>query len=369
MYRDHAIYAHSRFVSIAIYMKREGGQPVPDRISISSIALTILGAVIGAGFASGQEISQFFVRHGAKAGWGVVVSALAFLLLTLWLTKASIISRADHFSDLLQALGGKRSAGIFGHVFASFMVVGLTVMISGSATLLSQLLGVSKLLAGLLTAALVYMVSRKQTHGLARANDILMPCFLFLIFFYLLRSLAFPAGVAPIMVQTSFRWFGSALLYVGMNSAILLVVIPPLVAKAASPRSAYAGVVLAIGLLAALLYLIVHLIDKFQTFVPLGEMPLLAVSQYLIPSLPWLYAIPLWIALATTAFANAMGLRPYLHEHRLASPEWILILIMVAATVVSQYGFAPLIALLYPLEGYACLGILAFCLARSLIRL
>jgi uncharacterized membrane protein YkvI len=342
---------------------------VSDRISVSSIALTILGAVIGAGFASGQEITQFFVRYGSSAGWGIVASTAGFLLLALWLTKVSVNSRAEQLSDLLRALGGRRPAGIFQHIFASFMVVGLTVMVSGSATLLSHLLGVSKLLAGLGTVALVYMVSRQQTHGLARANDLLMPCFLFLFFFYLLRSLAFSSDTAPTLVQTSYRWFWSALLYVAMNSAIMLVVIPPLVAKATSPRSAYAGVTLAICLLAALLYLIVHLISKFQTVVPLGEMPLLAVSQYMVPSLPWLYAIPLWIALATTAFANAVGLRAHLQEHQPANSEWILLLIMVSTALVSQYGFASLIALLYPLEGYACLGILAYCLIRSLLRL
>lgn len=338
-----------------------------QRLTSRSIALTVLGAVIGAGFASGQEINHFFVRYG-EGGWlAIAVSAVSFLLLMLWLTRISLKRQIDGYPKLLTVLGGKAAAGLFRHVFAAFLFIGLTVMLSGSAALLQSVFGHGKLWYSILTALLVYLVLRRQTGGVARANDLLMPCLLFLFLFYLLRSLPY-AGAAATFSVASGTWVWSGLLYVAMNSAILLVVIPSLVAKAESPRDAYQGVAAASGLLLVLLLLLFHLLSKFQGWAVGADLPLLVVSQRLLPNLPWLYAIPLWIALATTALADAMGLKVYLHEHLPGREEVLFVLLLAIAAAFSQLRFASLVALLYPLTGYVCLGFYLFCLIRHLLR-
>jgi len=40
-----------------------------------------LGAVVGAGFVSGQEVVQFFVQYGRLGWWGAIIAALLFALL------------------------------------------------------------------------------------------------------------------------------------------------------------------------------------------------------------------------------------------------------------------------------------------------
>ena len=44
------------------------------------IAATFIGAVVGAGFASGQELSQFFLGYGPAGRYGVICSGLLFAL-------------------------------------------------------------------------------------------------------------------------------------------------------------------------------------------------------------------------------------------------------------------------------------------------
>lgn len=340
-----------------------------QQIGSRSIALTVLGAVIGAGFASGQEINHFFVRFGAAGAWGVATSAIGFLFLMIWLSRLCLAGGIAGFPGLLAVLGGGRAASAFRHIFAAFLLIGLIVMMAGSASLLQEVFGVSKLFFGLLTVLLVYLVSGRRSEGLTTANDLLMPCLLFLFLFFLLRSLS-AAGVPAIVVATTARgaWFWSGLLYTAMNSAILLVVIPPLVTQTASPRDAYRGVIGAIGLLSALLLLVVYLISKYQGVIAGQEMPLLAVCRHLLPSLPWLYAIPLWIALVTTAFADAMGIRVYLEEHLPGRANQLFILLLAIAAVSSQLSFASLVTLLYPLIGYVCLGFYLFCFLRWILR-
>ena len=42
------------------------------------ILFTIIGALIGAGFASGQEIYLFFYRFGKNGIWGIILCSLIF---------------------------------------------------------------------------------------------------------------------------------------------------------------------------------------------------------------------------------------------------------------------------------------------------
>lgn len=339
-----------------------------ERITVRAIALTILGAVIGAGFASGQEVMQFFVNHG-HVGSGIAISTVGFILVAVILTKVSLNHHVTSYNGLLAALGGNQAAQVFRHIFAFFLWTGLTVMIAGSTVLLADMFSLPKLVAGLGTAFLIYSVSRQKAEGLARANDLLMPGLIFLVLFFLLRSLPIPAvPLAPPPIPRGWTWVWSGLLYVAFNSAILFVVIPPLVSRAVSRRQAFLGVLGGILLLSSLLLVVVNLLSRFQGLLASQEIPMLTVSQYLVPSLPFLYAIPLWIAIATTAFADAMGLADYLVEYLPAQADLLFIALLVLASVLAQASFARLVALLYPLMGYACVGFCIFCLGRWILK-
>jgi uncharacterized membrane protein YkvI len=330
--------------------------------------LTILGAVIGAGFASGQEVMQFFVILGNHAAWAMIEATLCFLFFALFLTRLCLNGQVTDYQGLLVAMGGRRAANVFRHVFAFFLWIGLTVMIAGSATLLSDLFSLPRLLTALPTALLIYIVSRRKAQGLAKANGLLMPCLIFLILFFLLRSLGVHAVAPALPAQASVNWFWSGLLYVAFNSAILLVVIPPLIAQIDSPKQACVGTAAGIGLLCILLVTVILLLRRYQGVCAGAEVPMLSVAEYLVPSLPFLYAIPLWIALATTAFADAMGLDSYLEEQLRHRSHPTFIVLLALAVGCAQAGFARLVGLLYPLMGYVCLLFFIYCLVRLALK-
>ena len=48
--------------------------------NISKIFLCIVGTIIGAGFASGQEIMSFFVKYGINGAWGMIVCGVLFFV-------------------------------------------------------------------------------------------------------------------------------------------------------------------------------------------------------------------------------------------------------------------------------------------------
>ncbi|MGI6345451.1 MAG: hypothetical protein ACOX18_10535 [Bacillota bacterium] len=343
---------------------------MPRNLTAAAIGLTLIGALVGAGFASGQEIQQFFIRDNASWLSGIIVSVLLFLALMLFLTEISWRNRIDSYQQLLIHLSGPSVGQLFQHLFALFLWFGLIIMLAGSSTLLQVQLGMPRLLAAVATAVLVYLVGWQQVAGLARANEVLVPTLLFLVLFFFLRSFIAPASPPPpAALPPGHSWLWSAVLYVAFNSALLLVIIPPLVAAARDRQAAYQGVCLAAVGIGCLMTVISSLLARYNTVARGAEIPLLGVAAELLPEFPSLYAVLLWIALATTAFANFDGMRQYLQQTLPAAYSGYLLAALILATLASQWSFAGLVGLLYPLMGYFCFIFYLISLVRQLIRL
>ncbi|NLY54488.1 MAG: hypothetical protein GX060_07740 [Firmicutes bacterium] len=341
---------------------------MPNKIDAKAIGFTLTGAILGAGFASGQEIQQFFVRYGSVAFLGAGVSILVFAVFSSWLFS---YCRRHHINDLrqlLSCLAGPRVGRVFWHILTLFLWFGLTVMLAGSATLIAVLFGLPRPLGAILTAVIVYLVCLRQVSGLAAANELLIPLLLFLVVFFLLRSSFIPATPSATVTGYQHAWLGSALLYIGFNSALLLAIVPPLATTAKSFRDTRRGVLLASFLLLGLLLANIFLLSKYASIGTQGDMPLFYIAQYLLPSLPWLYGVLLFIALTTTAFANALGIAQYIEETPAAPvAQLVLLIVIIAAALLAQLAFGRLVAVLYPLTGYLCLLFYATSGLRKLI--
>lgn len=318
-----------------------------------AIGLTLTGAVIGAGFASGQEIKQFFVSYGRYANRGAVMTIVFFVIFCSWLMTYCRHHRIAGLPDMLKLMGGKRLGAFFLHLINLFMWFGLSVMLAGSATLLAQLWQLPRLASALITGLLVYLVARKQVKGLAVANDMLLPLLIFLVLFFLLRSVGVPEQSLTLVTRQR-GWLWSALLYLGSNSAILLTTIPALISET-DRRSFKKGVFIAAGLLLFLLLTNIYLLNKYAAVSGDWELPLLPIAQYLLPQLPWAYGVILFIALITTAFANAVSLSKYFQQLWPVRANFLLLVAIWAAAFLAQEGFGQLVATLYPLTGYLCL--------------
>ena len=75
-----------------------------------TMALALLGGVIGAGFASGREILRFFAGHGRMAG--AAVACALMMLFVLFLRLSALMQR--HGADTLVALCRIRLGERFG---------------------------------------------------------------------------------------------------------------------------------------------------------------------------------------------------------------------------------------------------------------
>ena len=69
--------------------------------NIARIAANFAGTIIGAGFASGQELTQFFVAYGSMGLTGLLITCLLFTWLTIQVLEISYQIHATSYHELL----------------------------------------------------------------------------------------------------------------------------------------------------------------------------------------------------------------------------------------------------------------------------
>jgi uncharacterized membrane protein YkvI len=79
----------------------------------SRMAGAFVGVIVGAGFASGQEILQFFASFGAMGLLGCLVAALAFVFLSMVFSTMGQRLRAGSHKEVVQALLGRHVGMVF----------------------------------------------------------------------------------------------------------------------------------------------------------------------------------------------------------------------------------------------------------------
>src|SRR5690606_3417132 len=105
-----------------------------DWIKALQIAAIYMGTIVGAGFATGQEILQFFTRFGNWGTYAIMMATFLFIWLGYKVMLLANQIKAKSYEDLNIALFGNK----LGFVISMFMLVVLlgvsAVMLAGAGT-------------------------------------------------------------------------------------------------------------------------------------------------------------------------------------------------------------------------------------------
>ena len=98
------------------------------------IGAAYVGAIVGAGFASGQEIVQFFLVFGSQGLIGLMLLGLlfaAFGMAVLFLIEKNGI---ETYQEMMKLLFGKNLGLLFDVWITLFLLTGLCIMLAGGTT-------------------------------------------------------------------------------------------------------------------------------------------------------------------------------------------------------------------------------------------
>jgi len=332
------------------------------------IAATFIGAVVGAGFASGQELSQFFLGYGAAGSWGIVCSGLLFALWGAWLCEYCHHRQLASYSDYLHVMVGGAGALVADALISLYLFCSVFIMLSAANALFSGHLGLPPGWGALLSGLVVLAVLWGGLESLVSFNVLLVPLkfLVCLAVFALTRGLAGPVpqtGATPITPIFP-HWIGATLFYVGFNMLEAMVVLVPL-SRLTTTRERLAGNVaggLGLGVFALLIF---QILLPFRHQVAGWEVPMLVVAGLAHPGLQWLYFTVLWAAILSSAVVSCYGVATRIRERLDYRPA--LFLILGLSLILSRLQFSSLVRLIYPLFGGVGVLLLAVQVVRATI--
>lgn len=346
------------------------------QLSTRNILFLYIGSLMGAGFASGTEMWQFFGVFGKVGIFGVLLSTAVFILFGyLCAYNARAMGTGSMAKMIVPADSPRWEAVISGVMFLFLLMAYFSTLAAGGA-LTEEQFGIPHGIGSFILMLLVGFTAISGFHTVAGRLRKLTPV---LVMGTLLVGLAMvirywgelagggaeatPQSVSPV----AGNWALASVAFVAYNmstGAIPMLGNCALFAK--NKKSALRGAVLGglgLGLCCCILYL-TTLTDPVAS--ASTSLPMLAFCQKISPALQLVYALFLIIAVFSTATSCLFGLSTAIPPSR-----YKVALVWAAALLgygMSLFGFGNLVAFLYPIGGYFSVVILAG-IAVNFVRL
>lgn len=318
-----------------------------------------VSAVVGAGFATGQEIMGFFTCYGPAGFAGVLVAGIVFMVVGPLILRKAIVYDAYSMGELMSFRFGKKGENLMKIINLLLEFSVLIVMLAGLRTLLNQM-GLPNFVAVVLLAAGLFAVSFHKNVAL-RMNNILTPIVILGIMItcsLLLAKNNTWVGWSGAEVETAYPWWISALLYAGFN---LLLAMPALcLAGKTLQREGVAAMVGGVlgGLCIGSMALLSHsLIFAYGAQMASMQMPVVELTMAKMPWFGRLYQGIIFSAMASSAVICTRCIVDLFPHGKKGRNRLSTALVCVLAGVLSFLDFSRLIGILYPLFGGV--GILA----------
>ena len=159
-------------------------------MKILKVVFVIIGTLIGAGFASGQEIYIFFFSYGIKGLLGIIVSSILIgmvIYITMKIIKSKEIKNYKEFLKYL--VKNEKIENIINIIINIFILTSFYIMIAGFGAYLEQEFNLNNIIGSGILAITCIIIFKMNIKGFVRANEILIPVLILVVFF--IRSIKF----------------------------------------------------------------------------------------------------------------------------------------------------------------------------------
>ena len=153
-------------------------------MEILKVVFVIIGTVIGAGFASGQEIFSFFFLYGIKGLIGILISSIIIGITIYKTIKIVHKNNIDNYRDFLNYFyKNKKINNITSIIVNIFILISFYIMIAGFGAYLQQELQLNSIIGSSVLAILCLILFKTNINGLVKVNEILIPILINIVIF------------------------------------------------------------------------------------------------------------------------------------------------------------------------------------------
>ncbi|HEY8531467.1 MAG TPA: hypothetical protein VIL08_04390 [Limnochorda sp.] len=353
--------------------------------AVFRVAAAFAGTVVGAGFASGQEVLQFFGLYGVKAAWGIGLAGGLLGVFGYVILRTGADLQARSHREILDGLGSPGLAAVLDGLLVLFLLGGLAAMAAGAGAVAREQFGLPALAGSTLLVTAAGLTVLFGLDSVVRAIGAVVPWLLVAVLVVAVGTVSsYPLALDWAAPERAVfpSWPLAAVAYGSYNLVLSIAVLGPL--GRVSPRSALLpGALLGAGILAGgALAIHLSLFTLGPGLLEGTELPMFVLARRLAPGLGPFYALVLLAEVYTTAVANLFGLvarvsaapRGCPSLARDGAPEradrrWVKTTVAVAAVAwcAAQLGLSALIRNFYSLMGVAGFILLAVLARRAVL--
>lgn len=327
--------------------------------NILKVIFVIIGTMIGAGFASGQEMYLFFFSYGIKGLIGILISSviIGFVIYKTF----QIVNKygVDTYKDFLDILIQKREKlkPVINTVINIFILITFFIMVAGFGAYFNQELGINSLIGSSILAIACFIVFLTSVKGFVKANELIVPIligFLFVIGIINVKDVHLLELENYLIKNNSFRFILDAVLYSSYNSILLIPVLLTLKNYIQDRKQILTIATISSIIIILLSVIIFLLLVRVDVDITKLEMPAVYVVSNMFKMLRYVYGFIILGSIFTTAISlgtsflqNTVKSKKYKKSY-----TQIATIMCITSVLISKIGFSNLVSSLYPVFGY-----------------
>lgn len=332
------------------------------QLGFFSVALLYVGTVMGAGFASGREIWQFFGVFGIWGTVGVVLAAALFVLLGMMTAYIARTLGTNDMGKVVVPGGNQKVISLVGYFMAGLLYTAIISMTAAGGALLHQLFGLPDVVGGIVVTLLVILTVLGEFERVSRVFRYIMPVlFVTVVAVSLLVMILplLPAGIRQDLEPSPMapNWLLASLLYISFNMLGMIAVIANAAVNAESQRAAIGGAGLGGVFLGILAFGLLSAVQTDMHYTQALDMPMLGYAGRISPVLTVVYGLILFFAIYSAATSNFYSFTTKIREGR--HKKKLVIGAAIAGFALGLIGFKNVVAFIFPMLGFLGFAIIA----------
>ena len=322
------------------------------------IFFSIIGALIGAGFASGQEIYLFFYRYGINGIFGIIFCCLLIGIIIYKVLKIINKYNINNYKEFLDFIFKSRNkylniSYIMNIIVNLFLLVCFFIMIAGFGAYFKQEFNINKIIGSAILSIISFIFFMMDIKGVTKANSIVVPILIIFILFIGIKNINLinSINIEKNNININFynNWLLQSIIYASYN---LILIIPLLVNLNKLIKNKkqiiWISVISSITLLllALSIYLILFLVNDFNGI----EMPAVYAISSISTMLRNMYGIVILLSIFTTSISLGISFLENIVKNKKYFPL-IAGIMCITSVIISNFGFSNLVNIMFPMFG------------------
>lgn len=324
-------------------------------IEVISITLVIIGALIGAGFASGQEIFSFFYIYGKNGIYGILIMSILigiFIYKSLKIIYQKQVYNYNDFWNLF--IKNTKIRNVILWIVNVLLLVSFYIMVAGFGAYFEQEIGINRIIGSIVLNLLCVIVFFSNIKGVLKASNLIVPFLIFFIFFIGIKNIVQIRTID--FYQMKNNWILSMLIYNSYNFILLMPVLISLKKQITKEKNIKkVSILVTIIILILSINIFFLLLNANIKEIENQEMPIVYIISNYFNKYKKIYAFIVLASIFTTAISVGIGFLQNISENSNSYPQFVLFM-CITSLLVSNIGFSKLLNFIYPVFGY--IGIL-----------